>query len=357
MTELRTARGTLRLPAFLPDGTRAVVRTVDSLDLERCGVRGLMVNALHLSATPGLSVVSSAGGIHRFMGWRGLVATDSGGFQVFSLVEPGLASVSPHGFSFRVARGKPRQRLTPEGAVSRQLKAGADILFCLDHCTHPEADAAVQRESVENTVRWARAGRAAFDRVTASREADTRPLLYAVVQGGNDPALRRECAERLLEIGFSGFGFGGWPIGSDGRLLDMVATVASMLPHGTLLHGLGIGKPENVVAGWRAGYHTFDCVIPTRDARHRRLFLFSGPVTELDLDDPDFYATLYLDSPRLMRDHRPIEDGCDCPCCARFSRAYLRHLNSVRDPLAMRLATLHNLRFYSRLVERLAEGG
>lgn len=349
-SRLQIRGGTLELPAFLPDATRAVVRAVDSADLEAVGVSALMVNTLHVASKPGLSVIKAAGGLHEFMGWRGPLATDSGGFQIFSLLAAGLATVSAKGFSYRPARGAETERLTPESCIHKQLRAGSDLLFCLDHCTGPDASAQELRESVDNTVRWARECRAAFDRAVEGRPA--RPLLFAVIQGGGDLGLRRECAQRLLEIGFDGFGFGGWPL-EHGRLSEMVAATAQLLPPGTPLHGLGIGKPENLVAAFRAGYRTFDCVIPTRDARHGRLFAFAGPPAGIDLDAPGFYSPLSLESSRLRRQAGPLEPGCDCPCCRRYSAAYLHHLHAIGDAAAARLATLHNLRFYTRLVEAL----
>ncbi len=326
------------------------MRAVDSADLEAVGVRALMVNTLHVASKPGLSVIRAAGGLHRFMSWRAPIATDSGGFQVYSLLAAGLATVSPGGFSYRAARGSEKERLTPQSCIQKQLRAGSDLLFCLDHCTGPGASLQELRESVENTVRWARDCRSEFDRAVEGRPA--RPLLFAVIQGGGDLGLRRECAERLQEIGFDGFGFGGWPL-ERGRLSEMVAATAQFSPRGLPLHGLGIGKPENLVAAFRAGYRIFDCVIPTRDARHGRLFVFEGAPAGLDLDAPGFYRPLALESQRLRREAGPLEPGCDCPCCTRYSAAYLHHLYAIGDAAAARLATLHNLRFYTRLLEAL----
>jgi queuine tRNA-ribosyltransferase len=350
LRRLETRRGALDLPAFLPDATRAVVRALDCADLEAVGVEALMVNTLHVASRPGLSVIRAVGGLHAFMGWRGPVATDSGGFQVYSLLAAGLATVSSRGFSYRPARGGEKERLTPESCIRMQLRAQSDLLFCLDHCTGPDASAGELRQSVDNTVLWARACRDAFDAATEGWER--KPLLFGVIQGGSDPALRRECAERLLEIGFDGFGFGGWPLEGT-RLSEMVAATAQMVPRGVPLHGLGIGKPENLVRACRAGYSLFDCVIPTRDARHGRLFAFTGPPSRVDLDAEGFYRPLSLESPRLRRDGAPVEEGCDCPCCRRYSRAYLHHLYAIGDAAAARLATLHNLRFYARLIEAL----
>ena len=348
-TVLPTAHGALRLPAFLPDATRGAVRAADAVDLAAVGIEAVVVNTLHLSHRPGADLLARLGGVHRYMGWDRPVVSDSGGFQVYSLVtgREKLGSVSARGFTYRMEKGGKSQTLTPEKCIQRQFRIGADVMYCLDHCTHPEAPAEEQRASVEHTVAWARACRDEFDR--RAEKLDARPQLFAVVQGGNDPALRRECAARLVEIGFDGFGFGGWPIDREGALVEMVAFVASLLPDDLPRHALGIGKPENLVAAFRAGYNIFDCVIPTRDARHKRLYTFA--------DGPALYRCVYLQDEKHARDGGPLEEGCDCPLCARYSRAYLHHMFRFDDPVAYRLATLHNLRFYARLVERLRDDG
>jgi queuine tRNA-ribosyltransferase len=347
---LDTRHGALALPAFLPDGTRGVVRTVDGSDVAGSGVRGVMVNTLHLGETPGIGVVRAAGGIHRFMGWDGPVVSDSGGFQAYSLqlARGNLAKVTADGFSYRVKPGARRRLLTAERCVRQQLRLGSDVIFCLDECTHPDAPADAQRESVERTLRWARAGRATLDQELAGGR--DRPLVFAVVQGGMDRELRRRCAEGLLEIGFDGFGFGGWPIDDRGQLVEMVAEVADLLPPEVPKHALGIGRPENVVAAHRAGYAMFDCTLPTRNARRGAVYVFTG---EAIGEDRTFYRQVQVDGERFRRDARPIEDGCDCATCTRFTRAYLAHLFSIGDALGLRLATIHNLRFYTRLIEAL----
>lgn len=351
MSVITTPHGPLALPAFLPDGTRAVVRTVDTGDLESCGIRVFMVNTLHLGTHPGTKLLARLGGVHRFIDWNGIIATDSGGFQVWSLVTENkkLGQVSKNGFSYRLDKAAPKKLLTPEKCIQKQFQIGSDIMFCLDHCTHPAADRNTQRQSVEHTVAWAKRCREEFDR----RRGDPAPALFAIVQGGPDPELRKECAERLLEIGFDGYGFGGWPIADDGGLVDMVQHVAQLIPRGTPLHGLGIGKPENVVAAFAAGYRMFDCVIPTRDARHKRLYTF---LTRPSLSNPtsrDFYRCLYLQDDAHATSGEPLDAECDCLTCRRYSRAYLYHLFKINDALAMRLATIHNLRFYTRLIEHL----
>jgi len=352
-SSLTTRHGSLRFPSFLPDATRAVVRTLDSDDLIGCGVEALVVNAFHLQTHPGAGVVSSFGGIHPFMNWKGPILSDSGGFQVYSLLRenPRLGAVTERGFSYRSASGQAKTVLTPEKCIQKQFKLGSDIIVCLDYCTHPATPTDEQRRSVDTTVRWAQACRREHNRLSEQRKDP--PLLFAVVQGGNEFSLREECAEALLEIGFDGYGFGGWPIGEGGRLVESVQRVAELLPNDSPKWALGIGKPEHVVAAARFGYGLFDCVIPTRDARHQRLYVYRDSPHDALSGTPDFYECVYIQDNKHTRDKAPVDEGCDCFCCRSYSRAYLHHLFKVGDSLAQRLATLHNLRFYTRLVEVL----
>jgi len=363
---LSTPHGDLSLPAFLPDATRGVVRSVDANDVRSAGIRALMVNTLHLSSQPGTSIVKEAGGIHRFAGWDGPVASDSGGFQVLSMAAGGPrgVTVSRKGLSYKLEGQSKKRLLTPDRCIQYQVQLGADLLFCLDHCPPAGADQAAHRESVDHTVSWARQCKEALEkrypisdvRYPKSEEqqhrqlpaADRPPLLFAVVQGGDDQGLRAECAERLIELGFDGFGFGGWPIADDGGLVDAVGQVSDLLPDDVPLHGLGIGKPENVQAAWEMGYHTFDCTLPTRDARQGRLYLSTSRSLTSE------YEYLYIEKERFNRDQGPVDENCDCAACSRYTRAYLHHLFCIGEPAGARLATIHNLRFYARLMDALA---
>ncbi|MFH0766397.1 MAG: tRNA guanosine(34) transglycosylase Tgt [Calditrichota bacterium] len=357
MNSLDTPQSSLQLPVFMPDATRAVVRTLDSSDLESCQVEALMVNLLHLSSRPGTSVIAAAGGIKAFMGWSRPVAVDSGGYQIFSLLaeNPKRGSVGKEGFTYRLEGDTRSRTLTPEKCIQRQLKLGADILFCLDYCTHPEADHSRQIESVQLTVEWARRCRLEFyNRREQRQESDARPLLFAVVQGGADSQLRRECAERLLEMGFDGYGFGGWPIDSDGGLIEMVEYVSELIPPDKPLHGLGIGRPDNLVKAFRWGYSLFDCVIPTREGRRGKLFILDNPsdsiLTSSQINKREFYHNIYIQDEIHARHRQPVDFECDCLLCRRYSCSYLAHLFHIEDPLGQRLATIHNLRFYTRLI-------
>jgi queuine tRNA-ribosyltransferase len=355
---LQTPHGPIALPAFFPDGTRGVVRAVDSADLAASGVAAVMVNALHLTTQPGADVVSRLGGLHGFMGWPGPIITDSGGYQIFSLLRENSrnGSVSAKGFIYRPGGGADKRLFTPEKSIQQQMRFGADILFCLDQCTHPADPREVQLASVERTIAWARQCKNEFSRRLEQRRSEgPRPLLFAVIQGGQDPDLRRRCADALIAIGFDGFGFGGWPINEEGELVDMVLRVAEMIPPGAPLHGLGIGKPENVVAAFRAGYHTCDSSFPTRAARRRQLMVATGPWERADLSGKDFYDILHIEDKKYYRDGQPLDPLCSCLTCRRYSRAYLHHLFRIDDGLANRLATLHNLSFYSRFIGVLRE--
>jgi len=352
---LDTPHGRVPFPTFFPDATRAVVKALDAVDLENCGVSALMVNIFHLSNIPGTQVISRYGGVHRYMGWDRPIASDSGGFQLFSLLQSNkkYGSISPRGFTYRQDGRREKKLFTPSKSIHQQLRLGSDILFCLDHCTHPDETPEIQAQSVQHTIKWAHECKAELERALDNKKFEAmRPKLFAVVQGGQVPELRRKCADSLLEIGFDGYGFGGWPIDEDGRLVEMVYQVAELLPPDTPKHALGIGKPENIVAAWRAGYTTFDSSLPTRDARRRRLFIARDLESPLP-NDGSFYKYLYIGDDKHRREDEPIDPGCSCLCCMRYSRAYLHHLFHVKDCLAYRLATLHNLYFLSRLMRAL----
>src|SRR5437870_4397969 len=293
--ELITTHGPLALPAFLPDATRATVRALDAADLEACGVKGLVVNTLHLSQKPGATVVERAGGLHRFMGWQRPILSDSGGFQVFSLARESceLVRVTNHGVQFRRHKADDKHLLTPEKCIQQQFDLGADILYCLDHCTHPSESAESQRLSVDHTIDWARRCKLEFERRIERVAQAERPKLFAAVQGGPDPELRRRCAQELVAIGFDGYGFGGWPIDDAGVLVEAVGQVAELLPADVPKHALGIGKPENLVAAFRLGYDLFDCVLPTRDARHGRLYVFDDGWEATCRHQRQFYSFVY----------------------------------------------------------------
>ncbi|HXZ63164.1 MAG TPA: tRNA guanosine(34) transglycosylase Tgt [Streptosporangiaceae bacterium] len=349
---LPTRRGDISLPQFVPDATRAVVRGLPTGALPRTGVETILVSTAHLISQPGTSVVQALGGVHGFMGWSGPVISDSGGFQAFSLLtgQKGLATVSDAGLSYRFS---PKQRfrdLTPRSCIETQLRLGADVVYCLDYCTHPLAPDAEQEKSVALTVRWAAECRAVFDRLVADTPPEQRPKLFAVVQGGQRADLRARCADALVDLGFDGYGFGGYPVAA-GQLVAEVELTAQLLPPGSVLHGLGIGTPESLVAAWRSGYSIFDCTLPTRNARRGVLYT-SMDTGNLD-GDGRVSRIARMSDEKWVRAAGPVDPDCDCELCTGYSAGYLAHLFRVEDSLAHTLASAHNLRFYTRLTAAL----
>lgn len=363
LTSLRLAHGELALPTYLPDATLGVVRAVDARDLRAAGVRALVMNVFHLMQKPGSSTIHALGGLHRMSGWDGPIITDSGGFQAYSLIRqnPKFGRLSDQGITFQPEAAERKFQLTPEKSVQLQLAYGADIVICLDDCTHIDDSFAEQQASVARTVRWARRCKQEFELQLRQRrlpEGAPRPLLFGVVQGGGHAALRRECAEALLEIGFDGFGYGGWPLDRENRLLhEMLSLTRALIPPELPMHALGVGQPQNVLACAGMGYELFDSALPTRDARGGRLYAYAA-----DPAQPGFrlagawYDYLYIDDKKHVKADRPISPGCGCHTCAAYSVGYLHHLHKVGDTLFYRLATIHNLHFMMQLMELIRQG-
>jgi queuine tRNA-ribosyltransferase len=347
--------GCLELPAFLPDATAGVVRSVDATDLEACGVQALVMNTFHLTQRPGSSTVQALGGLHRMSGWSRPIITDSGGFQAYSLIRQNsnFGSISDRGILFRPEGSDRKFQLTPEKTIQLQMSYGSDVVIALDDCTHVDATYDVQKQAVERTVKWAKRCKSEFDRLLHNRR-DTgsapRPLLFGVVQGGGFLDLRKQCAEQLLDVGFDGFGFGGWPLDAKGHLLlDIIAYTRELVPRHLPMHALGVGHPASVAECARAGYTLFDSAMPTRDARHGRLYVFTSQANPLQTPPDAWFAFLYPTDDRYIKSDRPISPLCDCLACTRYSLGYLHHLHKIGDSLFLRLATIHNLRFMSTL--------
>jgi queuine tRNA-ribosyltransferase len=288
-------------------------------------------------------------------GWTRPIITDSGGFQAYSLIHqnPRQGSLNDQGISYTPENGSHKYQLTPEKSIQLQIAFGADIVICLDDCTHVDASLVDQENSVHRTIAWARRSRAEFDKLMDTRhiEPENQPRLFAVIQGGGYPHLRKTCAQALLEIGFDGFGFGGWPLDHDGNLLaDMIALARQLVPPTYPMHALGVGHPRNVQVCHALGYDLFDSAMPTRDARHGRLYCLTNPGY-----DGDWLKYLYIQDEQHVKSADPLDLDCDCLCCRRYSRGYLHHLFKAGDSLFFRLATIHNVRFMTRLTSYLTE--
>ncbi len=347
----------IALPVFMPDATYGYVRSLTSTDLRQIQLPALMMNAFHLMQRPGSSTIQALGGLHQMSDWDGPIMTDSGGFQAYSLIRQNekFGSLTSKGILFRPENSQRKINLTPEKSIQLQFAYDSDILICLDDCTHINASLEEQKLSVERTIEWAKRAKQAYKQQLESRkiEEGQRPLIFGVIQGGAEPDLRKQCAEALLEIGFDGFGFGGWPLDDESNLItDILELVRSLVPEKFPLHALGIGHPESVVTAYRIGYEMFDCALPTRDARHGRLYIRKEQKINPNTP-PGWLGFTYINTEKYYRDSRPIEAECDCPCCQQYSLAYLYHLYKMRDPSYFRLATMHNLRFMTRLINDL----
>jgi queuine tRNA-ribosyltransferase len=358
--DLQLPHGALPLPAFLPDATLGVVRAVDACDLEQCGVQAVVMNTFHLMQRPGSSTIQALGGLHAMSAWPRPIVTDSGGFQAYSLIQQNakFGSLDENGITFKPEGAGRKFHLTPEKAVQLQIGYDSDVVMCLDYCTHVDAPYAVQEEAVLRTIAWAARCKNEFRRLVEQKRLapEQRPLLFAVIQGGADYELRRRCAEALLEIGFDGFGYGGWPLDSQGRLLgDLIAYTRSLVPAQFPMHALGVGHPESIVACTRMGYAVFDSAMPTRDARHGRLYTFIDAAPALAGDGSRWFSYVYASDDRYIKADYPISSVCGCLCCSRYSLGYLHHLFKINDSLFPRLATIHNLYFMNTLMQRLRE--
>lgn len=355
--ELRTRKGILQTPFFMPDATRASVRGMTSDELSMTGVEALVVNTYHLFLHPGEVLIRDAGGIHTFMNWPHPVLSDSGGYQVYSLIHknPDLGRITEDGAEFRSVLDGSKHLLTPERAIQIQFDLGVDMMVVLDDPRPNDTSDDEIVKAVDRTLRWAKRCRIEFDRQVTERGLtdETRPLLFGVVQGGMLVAERRRCAEGLVSIGFDGYGLGGRHVDMEGKFLgELMASLASFIPEESIRFALGVGKPEDIVRLHAVGWDMFDCVIPTREGRHGRLFLWKNNAP-IDSEHLDFYDTININNEQFTRDFTPVDVTCDCTLCTKYTRAHLRHLFRVGEALAFRLASEHNLRFYMRLIQHL----
>jgi queuine tRNA-ribosyltransferase len=313
-----TARGTYRTPCFMPVGTRGAIKHLSAADYERLGAEIVLGNTYHLMLRPGAETVAEMGGLGRFAGWNGLTLTDSGGFQVFSL-DP---KVDDDGVTFKSVYDGSFHRFTPEVAVRTQELLGADIAMVLDVCPPLPSSPAVIRQAVARTAEWAAIARGAHQHATQSQ--------FGIVQGGVDEDLRRESAERTLEVGFDGYAIGGLSVGeSRAEMLPALAAALAVLPQDQPRYLMGVGDPASLVEAVGLGVDQFDCVMQTRLGRHGTALTSAGK--------------LHLKNAANVRADEPIDATCPCEVCSRHSRAYLRHLFQVGEPTASRLISVHNI--------------
>ncbi len=365
--QLTIKNKTYQLPIYLPDATLGVVRNLDSQDLNRVQIEGVVINTYHLRRQPGVEILQKIGGIKNLMSFSGLTASDSGGFQLFSLInkDPKLGKITDKGVVLYTGKNQQKKQLfTPEESIRVQFAINSDIMICLDDFTPDDADEERIQLSIDRTVEWARRCKIEFEKQLKKHgfTDNNRPLLFAPIQGHRHHQLRKQCADKLLEIGFDGYGLGGWPFDDQGNFdYEMCAVNASLTPDNLPRFALGIGKPDNITRLHQMGYHIFDCVLPTRDARHQRLYVWKKNPAEVDFSeinlsrDDDWYDYLYISRGSCKTDQKPVSQFCDCPTCQNYSRAYLNHLFKAKDGTAFKLAEMHNLRFYTQVMEKLRE--
>lgn len=325
----QTAHGVVETPVFMPVGTQGTVKGLTPQQLRDAGATIILGNTYHLTLRPGDALVAEMGGLHRFMAWDRPILTDSGGFQVFSLALK--RKLNDHGVVFQSHIDGATLELSPERAVEIQENLGSDIAMCLDECPPHGASPEAMRAAVARTIHWAQRSRA------AQRRPDQ--ALFGIVQGGTDLALRAECARALVDLDFPGYALGGFSVGEP--VADMHAALggaAALLPEHKPRYLMGVGRPQDLLAGVAAGIDMFDCVMPTRNGRNALAFTSTG--------------RLRLRNAVHKRDPAPLESGCPCYTCGTFSRAYLHHLFIADEMLGPTLLSLHNVAFYCRLMEQ-----
>ena len=331
-----TPHGEVQTPVFMPVGTLATVKGVPQDTLEELGVQILLNNTYHLYLRPGVETVRRLGGVQKFMAWDHPILTDSGGFQVFSLSD--LRKVTEEGVAFRSHLDGSSHFFSPESAIAAEIGLGADIIMAFDECTEHPAEYARTQKSMEMTLRWAARSKKYFEEHKnevpwfAEREGETQTL-FGIVQGGMFPDLRRQSAQRTVELDFPGYAIGGLSVGEPRSMThEMVNTAMRFLPDDKQRYLMGVGTPEEIVHYVAMGVDMMDCVLPTRAARHGLLFTSEGRLT--------------IKNARYATDDGPLDPKCPCRVCARYSRAYLRHLYASNEVLAQVLNTVHNLAYY-----------
>ncbi|MCF7797207.1 MAG: tRNA guanosine(34) transglycosylase Tgt [Lentisphaeria bacterium] len=330
---METAHGDILTPVFMPVGTAGSVKALSPDDLHATGAQIILGNTYHLYLRPGTDIIHQGGGLHQFIHWDKPMLTDSGGYQVFSLGE--LNQINMDSVTFRSHLDGSLHTLSPEISILIQRELGADICMAFDECTPWPATQTEVQESLKRTHAWEKASLKAFRQ--GAPLYDHRQHLFGIVQGGTYPELRRASAAVITALDFDGFAIGGLSVGEPkSAMFEMTELVTELLPENQPRYLMGVGKPEDLVEAVSLGVDMFDCVLPTRNARHGILFTWDGP--------------LVVKAGRHKADFQPVSESCRCYTCQNFSRAYLRHLFNANEVLVLRLASLHNIHFYQELM-------
>jgi len=320
---LTTAHGLVDTPVYMPVGTQASVKALDPRELVEMGTQIILGNTYHLNIRPGLDIIRAAGGLHQFMNWPMPILTDSGGFQVFSLAK--IRKIKAHGVEFRSHLDGSLLFIGPKESMEIQRVLGSDIAMVFDECPPHDAPAKEQRHAVERTIRWARECR--------EQPRGEGQKVFGIVQGGNNPALREECAKAIVPMDFDGYAIGGVSVGEpEPEMLQAIEYTVPHLPAHKARYAMGLGTPAQMLELIARGVDMFDCVLPTRVARNGTAYTRRGAIG--------------IKGGQFKADFRPIEEGCDCFACQRFTRAYLRHLLNVNEILGLRMLSVHNSHMY-----------
>ncbi len=332
--KLTTTHGVIDTPCFMPVGTQGTVKTLSNQDLIDCGIEVILSNAYHLYLRPGIEVIKQAGGLHRFINWQKPILTDSGGYQIFSLAV--LRRITDEGVEFQSHIDGSKQFLTPEKIIQIQNIFSSDIIMPLDECVHYPASRDYVEQSLKLTTEWARRSKLIFS------SHNNQQLLFGIVQGSTYPDLRREAAERLIEIGFAGYALGGLSVGEPEDLrYNLIKHTIKFLPEGKPYYLMGVGTPVDILEAVSLGTDMFDCVMPTRNGRNGMAFTKEGKIN--------------LRNAQYVYDFKPIDEECHCYACKNYSRSYIRHLFNADEILGLRLVSLHNLYFYTHLMQEIRE--
>ncbi len=345
---IHTGHGDIITPQFLPIGTKGTVKTVTSEEIKFWGATMVLANTYHLWQRPGDSLIYKAGGLHKFMNWKGPIFTDSGGFQVYSLAK--MRKVMEAGVLFQFDLDGKQEILSPEKSIDIQANLGSDIALILDDFPGFPFEYSRSKESIELTTRWAERALREHQRIVQDGDpVNPDQKLWGIVQGASFSDLRKISATQMTEFGFEGFAIGGVAVGEPHEeMMKAIEYTIPYLPETAPKHLLGVGTPFDILQGVARGCDTFDCVIPTREARHGRLY-----VAAKDEDGKEGYETIDVRLEKYKEDFTPVDNTCNCYLCLHHTKAYLRHLLASGEILGTRLATMHNLRFYLNFMEKI----
>lgn len=354
-------QGKILTPAFLPDATRGLVKNLTSTDLNEIGCQNLVVNTYHLFLRPGIKIIKKAGGLHKFMNFNQPLISDSGGYQVYSLIYKNqrLGKILADRVIFKSPYDGALNHLTPQQSILSQFDLATDIMICLDDCPPNDKNFKSIKQSVDRTVAWAKLSKIEYNKQIKKRKIklNSRPLLIAVIQGADFLKLREHCANQLFKIGFDGYGFGARPVNKQGKFLQTtLSQTAQLIPANKIKFALGMGTPEDIVRLVKMGWDLFDCVIPTREGRHGKLFYFLPRFTlkSRGLTFKKFYYTININNSSYADDYSPINHQSEIKELCQYSKSFLHHLFKINDPLAGKLASLNNLDFYLKLMKNIS---